>query len=431
MPKSFLVKNTSRNKRKLEEERYEDNEEFSDVIEEGATERSPGLNPTGDVAIQCNLETSANSHAPRVSNGGNQPAVFPALDTRGLHTLAELCLRRADYEFCVQNVKVEHRNTNKSELHETELNKNNTFKEPRKVHESKFKRSVSDNFGSSRREQVKVEEKESAEEKCDDLKERKKQAAKRSINVVHEKSSTRLHKLEEELEKMLQGKEEIIGREIREFMENNKALEKELIEETGVSETEITKYLQESVHLKEDKRTKLFRWYLEKKLSRVESDDESYTCYKCGKIFAYESYLERHVKYVCPDKTGRTWKCSYCSKAFQYPCYLRRHMRSHTGESPYKCTQCSRAFVRSTDLQRHLRNHTGEKPYKCQECSRAFARSTDLKRHMRTHTGEKPYKCWQCSKAFSQSGSLQTHLHTHYKESLQMKGVIPDKTKRT
>ena len=62
-------------------------------------------------------------------------------------------------------------------------------------------------------------------------------------------------------------------------------------------------------------------------------DDESYTCYKCGKIFAYESYLERHVKYVCPDKTGRTWKCSYCSKAFQYPCYLRRHMRSHTGKS--------------------------------------------------------------------------------------------------
>lgn len=54
-------------------------------------------------------------------------------------------------------------------------------------------------------------------------------------------------------------------------MENNKALEKELIEETGVSQIEITKYLQESVHLKEDKRTKLFRWYLEKKLSRVES----------------------------------------------------------------------------------------------------------------------------------------------------------------
>ena len=54
-------------------------------------------------------------------------------------------------------------------------------------------------------------------------------------------------------------------------MENNKALEKELIEETGVSQIELTKYLQESVHLKEDKRKNLFRWYLEKKLSRMES----------------------------------------------------------------------------------------------------------------------------------------------------------------
>lgn len=157
----------------------------------------------GDVAIQCNLETSANSHAPRAT-GGNQPAVFPALDTRGLHTLAELCLRRADYEFCAQNV--DHRETNKSEMHAAELSKNDTFKEPFKVHESKsYKRRVSDNLASLRREQVKVEDKETAaEEKCDDLKERKKQAARRSINVVNENNSTRLHKLEEELEKMLQ-----------------------------------------------------------------------------------------------------------------------------------------------------------------------------------------------------------------------------------
>lgn len=62
-------------------------------------------------------------------------------------------------------------------------------------------------------------------------------------------------------------------------------------------------------------------------------DEKSFTCYKCGKIFAYESYLERHIKYVCPDNTGRTWKCSYCGKAFQYPCYLKRHIRSHTGMS--------------------------------------------------------------------------------------------------
>ena len=156
------------------------------------------------MAIQCNLETSANSHAPRVNNGGNQPSVFPVLDTRGLHTLAELCLRRADYEFCAQNVNVDHRDTKNDDLNETKLNKNDTFVEPRKVNESKFKRSISDSLANLRREQVKVDDNETAEEKCDDLKERKKHAARRSINAVNEKSSTRLHKLEEELEKMLQ-----------------------------------------------------------------------------------------------------------------------------------------------------------------------------------------------------------------------------------
>ena len=156
------------------------------------------------MAIQCNLETSANSHVSRAINGGNQPVSFPALDTRGLHTLAELCLRRADYEFCTQNVNVDHRDANKGEMHETELSKNETFREPRKVHEAKFKRRVSDSLTSLRKEQVKVEKNETAEGKCDDLKERKNKAARRSINAVNENNSTRLHKLEEELEKMLQ-----------------------------------------------------------------------------------------------------------------------------------------------------------------------------------------------------------------------------------
>ena len=50
----------------------------------------------------------------------------------------------------------------------------------------------------------KVEENETAEEKCEDLKERKSKAMRRSMNPVNENNSTRLHKLEEELEKMLQ-----------------------------------------------------------------------------------------------------------------------------------------------------------------------------------------------------------------------------------
>jgi len=224
--------------------------------------------------------------------------------------------------------------------------------------------------------------------------------------------------VEEKLQQMLQENPDIVKKNIKQFLDNNRILLKEMAFEIGIEEESIRLYIEGKEAFTKEQREEFYRWYL-LKIFRPPSglDEKSFTCYKCGKIFAYESYLERHIKYVCPDNTGRTWKCSYCGKAFQYPCYLKRHIRSHTGESPYKCDQCDRAFVRSTDLQRHIRNHTGEKPYKCSECERAFARSTDLKRHMRTHTGEKPYKCWQCGKTFSQSGSLQTHLHTHNKDS--------------
>ena len=215
------------------------------------------------------------------------------------------------------------------------------------------------------------------------------------------------------------GNQDVIQRELKDFLDNNRFTEKEIVKETGLTIVDASRFLLDGWHTKEEKRQAFFKWYLQKKLcssglfarqtkclintfvvlhynichhyndymynywdtlyadentsqpynaisamtnclftlglftqicrcmckthnysntnprrfhSHLILDSESFTCYKCGKIFAYESYLERHVKYVCPDKTGRTWKCSYCVKAFQYPCYLRRHMRSHTGK---------------------------------------------------------------------------------------------------
>lgn len=146
------------------------------------------------MAIQCNLESGAKLHVPHAISGGNQPTVFPALDTRGLHTLAELCLRRADYEFSTQNVNTDSKNTTGS--------LGTDFREPHTLHVSQKKRLVSDSLVPSLRKQQ-VGPKESAEEKCEDLKERKREALRRASNASDEGSS-RLHKLDDELEKMLQ-----------------------------------------------------------------------------------------------------------------------------------------------------------------------------------------------------------------------------------
>lgn len=262
--------------------------------------------------------------------------------------------------------------------------------------------------------EIGVQTKKKSEGKPKEIEEHKDDVVSDQSKHVQSKLS---ENLEERLQQMLSEDEIVITKNICQFLENNGMGFHDIAEETGLSKEEVQGYIELTKNFTSDNKRELYSWYLSKILRPSKSADESYTCYKCGKIFTYKSYLERHIKYVCPDSTGRTWKCTFCGKAFQYPCYLRRHIRSHTGESPYKCDQCDRAFVRSTDLQRHIRNHTGEKPYRCSQCSRAFARSTDLKRHMRTHTGEKPYKCWQCGKSFSQSGSLQTHLHTHNKEA--------------
>ena len=148
------------------------------------------------MAIQCNLESGANPRVPHSISGGNQPTTFPALDTRGLHTLAELCLRRADYEFSTQTVDTDNRNTSNTGSLGTD------FREPFKLHVSKKKRLVSDSVVPTLRKQQ-VGAKESAEEKCEDLKERRKEALRRASNASDEGSS-RLHKLDDELEKMLQ-----------------------------------------------------------------------------------------------------------------------------------------------------------------------------------------------------------------------------------
>ena len=54
---------------------------------------------------------------------------------------------------------------------------------------------------------------------------------------------------------------------MKEFMENNKLLIKDIARDTGLSTTEVSKFLTEGLHMKDEKRRKLFTWYLERKLT--------------------------------------------------------------------------------------------------------------------------------------------------------------------
>ncbi|XP_006059905.3 zinc finger protein 514 isoform X1 [Bubalus bubalis] len=143
---------------------------------------------------------------------------------------------------------------------------------------------------------------------------------------------------------------------------------------------------------------------------RTQPGKKSCKCNECGKLFHFQSELQRHQRCHTGEKP---YECSECGRAFGHISSLIKHQRTHTGEKPYECSECRRAFSQSSSLVLHYRFHTGEKPYKCNECGRAFGHTSSLIKHQRTHTGEKPYECRECGRTFSQSSSLTVHYRFH------------------
>ncbi|CAH1242112.1 OVOL1 [Branchiostoma lanceolatum] len=76
---------------------------------------------------------------------------------------------------------------------------------------------------------------------------------------------------------------------------------------------------------------------------------------------------------------------------------------------PYVCSLCGKDFAVQRMLNRHMKCHSATKRYKCEHCPKGFNDTFDLKRHVRTHTGIRPYKCEECGKGFTQRCSLESH----------------------
>ncbi|XP_037553059.1 zinc finger protein 11-like [Nematolebias whitei] len=197
---------------------------------------------------------------------------------------------------------------------------------------------------------------------------------------------------------------------------------------------------------------------------------ENKNCSVCGKYFARQGDMERHVRSHLKD---RPYKCSFCEKTFKSPYVLKRHEKqickskenkqpeknakprsnpqAEQNEEPRSDPQPEEDEEPRSDPQpeedeeprsdpqpdnneepqsdprtekneprltlpaekpqsnSHSSSDNSEKVKVCPICCRILHQSRDLKKHLRSHSEERPFVCVTCEKGFKYKDTIKKH----------------------
>ena len=193
--------------------------------------------------------------------------------------------------------------------------------------------------------------------------------------------------------------------------------------------------------------------------------NERYLCTVCGKDFAQNISLKRHLmchnnknlllsmNAVCDDKSSKEvakrdlqrHPCLACGKLFLRPIRWLHHMKIHLDQSDvddevkeniitvleenknyidktkvYICDVCDKINFYQAGHVLHMSKHTGDTPFNCKSCEKKFASLRLLHAHEREVHKPCGFKCCFCDESFPRKNILSTHkLKMHGKLELE------------
>ena len=139
--------------------------------------------------------------------------------------------------------------------------------------------------------------------------------------------------------------------------------------------------------------------------------DGRFKCITCHRAFASQFSLDRHTCSGEAPQDGNVYTCKECGKTFARDLYLQRHMAIHTGL--FTCVICGRRYCRKEELMKHMLEcsagiqveTSGE--IKCPVCGDLFTDAHTYRLHYTQHTH--PYKCSQCGRMFLRKTNMDAH----------------------
>uniref|UniRef100_A0A3Q2NUL0 Zinc finger protein 11-like n=1 Tax=Fundulus heteroclitus TaxID=8078 RepID=A0A3Q2NUL0_FUNHE len=152
------------------------------------------------------------------------------------------------------------------------------------------------------------------------------------------------------------------------------------------------------------------------------SEDRPYKCSFCDKKFKNLYILKRHEREICKSREKNGKVCPICGRILPCNADIAKHLRSHSEERPYVCLTCEKGFKYKDTLKKHqiIHGHDAAKgapsgpgrkkaPKACPVCSRAFDSVKTLNRHIQCHTEDRPFHCIHCKKRFKHMHGLKRH----------------------